>query len=67
MMKKNLVYFISIVVILSYSKYNSIKQTDEIIRLKNVVAELKYMLDKSNINFQSRFEEINNESRIIQK
>ena len=57
-MKKNLVYFISIIVILSYSKYNSIKQTDEIIRLKNVVAELKYMLDEHNINFQSRFEEI---------
>ena len=57
-MKKNLIYFISIIVILSYSKYNSIKQTDEIIRLKNVVAELKYMLDEHNINFQSRFEEI---------
>ena len=59
-MKKNIVFFISIIVILGYSKYSSIKQTDEIIRLKNVVAELKYMLDKSNINFQSRFEEINN-------
>ena len=59
-MKKNIVFFISIIVILGYSKYSSIKQTDEIIRLKNVVAELKYMLDEHNINFQSRFGEITN-------
>ena len=57
-MKKNLIYFISIIVILLWSKYSCIKHTDEILRLKNVVAELKYVLDQNNINFKSRFEEM---------
>ena len=60
-MKKNIVFIISIVIVFLGAKYSCKVHTAEAIRLGKVVSELKHMLNEHNINFQSRFEEINNE------